>query len=70
MPGIGKDFLVPVPFSDDELIRTEIGLPPDATPEEGGTLKYLETWGLGPMHRLEFSPAEGSSVVTGGQRFG
>lgn len=70
VPDIAPDFLVPTPFSDDELMRIEIGHPPDATPEEGGTLKYLEMRGIGPMHRLEFNPAERLSVITGDNGLG
>jgi predicted ATPase len=70
VPDIAPDFLVPTPFSDDELMRLEIGHPPDATPEEGGTLKYLEMRGIGPMHRLEFNPAERLSVITGDNGLG
>jgi len=65
IPDIPSDFLIPTPYSDDELMRTDIGQPPDAEPEEGGTLKYIEMRGIGPMHRLEFNPAERLSVITG-----
>jgi hypothetical protein len=70
VPDIAPDFLVPTPFSDDELIRADIGAPPDATPEEGGTLRYLEMRGIGPMRRLEFNPAERLSVITGDNGLG
>lgn len=69
-PDVPPGFLVPTPFSDDELMRLEIGQPPDAAPEEGGTLKYLELAGIGPTHRLEFSPAERLSVITGDNGLG
>jgi len=70
VPDIAPDFLMPTPYSDDELIRVDIGQPPDATPEEGGTLRYLETRGIGPMSHLEFSPAERLSVITGDNGLG
>jgi hypothetical protein len=70
VPDMASDFLVSEPFSDDLLIRTEIGQPPDATPEEGGTLKYLEMTGIGPSHHLEFNPAERLSVITGDNGLG
>lgn len=70
VPDISPEFLVSEPYSDDELIRTDIGPPPDASPEEGGTLKYLALSGIGPTHRLEFIPAERLSVITGDNGLG
>lgn len=70
VPDIGSDFLVPAPYSDDELMRIDIGRPPDAEPEEGGTLRYIEMRGIGPVHRLEFDPAERLSVITGDNGLG
>lgn len=70
IPDITSDFLVPDAYTDDQLMRSDIGQPPDATPEEGGTLKYLEIAGIGPTHHLEFNPAERLSVITGDNGLG
>lgn len=70
VPDIAPDFLVSEPYTDDELLRFDIGQAPDAAPEEGGTLQYLEVRGVGPTHDLEFSPAERLSVITGDNGLG
>jgi hypothetical protein len=70
VPDMPPEFLVSEAYSDDLLMRSDIGQPPDAAPEEGGTLKYLELTGIGPMHHLEFNPAERLSVITGDNGLG
>lgn len=70
VPDIAPDFLVPEPYTDDQLLRFDIGQAPDATPEEGGTLQYLEMSGIGPTHNLKFNPAERLSVITGDNGLG
>jgi hypothetical protein len=57
------------PYSDDRLL--EIVEPaPDAAPEEGGTLRFLELRGLGPSRHFGFSPAERLSIITGDNGLG
>lgn len=70
VPDIATDFLLPEPYIDSELMRVDIGQAPDAKPEEGGTLKYLEMAGVGPTRYLEFNPAERLSVITGDNGLG
>jgi|SRR5579864_1312734 len=70
VPDIAPDFLIPEPYTDDQLLRSDIGQAPDAAPEEGGTLRYLDIAGIGPTHHLEFNPAERLSVITGDNGLG
>ncbi|HEV2498434.1 MAG TPA: AAA family ATPase [Terriglobia bacterium] len=70
VPDIAPDFLMPEPYTDDQLLRFDIGQAPDAAPEEGGTLQHLEISGIGPTHKLEFNPAERLSVITGDNGLG
>lgn len=51
-------------------LRAFLPPPPDAKPEEGGTLGYLETVGLGPAHKFVFEPASRLSLVTGDNGLG
>lgn len=44
--------------------------PPDAPPEEGGTLAYLAISGVGPADSLSFEPAERVSLITGDNGLG
>jgi hypothetical protein len=53
----------------DEL-RKIIGSPPDAKPEEGGTLSLLECFGIGPTNKLRFEPAQRLSLITGDNGLG
>lgn len=69
-PDLSEDFLVSEPYSDDELLRSDIGQAPDAKPEEGGTLTFLGLEGIGPLRHLEFNPAERLSVITGDNGLG
>jgi predicted ATPase len=43
---------------------------PDATPEEGGTLAYLETVGIGPCERFVLEPSERLTLITGDNGLG
>jgi hypothetical protein len=70
VPDMVSDFLLPEPYSDDHLLRSDVGQAPDAKPEEGGTLKFLEIDGIGPTHHLEFNPADRLSVITGDNGLG
>jgi hypothetical protein len=53
----------------DELTRV-IGKPDDASPEEGGTLAHLETFGIGPASHLVFKPANRLNLITGDNGLG
>ncbi len=69
------DDLIVVPFFQDEAITKEtlrrvIGDPPDAKPEEGGTLAFLECQGVGPAKQISFEPAERLSLITGDNGLG
>jgi len=57
------------PYSDKQLLKT-IGRPPDAPPEEGGILNFLELAGVGPSRKLSFSPSERLTIVTGDNGLG
>lgn len=48
----------------------DIPPPPDARPEGGGTLAYLELRGVGPARRLEFEPADRLNLITGDNGLG
>jgi len=43
---------------------------PDATPEQGGTLAYLETRGLGPAQSFVLEPASRLTLITGDNGLG
>ena len=55
---------------DWEKLRHLLPAPPDARPDEGGTLSYLATRGIGPAHEFELEPAERLSLVTGDNGLG
>ena len=55
---------------DWQSLRESLPAPPDATPDQGGTLSYLGTRGLGPAHEFEMEPAERLSLVTGDNGLG
>jgi hypothetical protein len=52
-----------------ELSRL-ISAPPDAKPDEGGTLTHLRTRGLGPANRFDFRPAQRLTLITGDNGLG
>lgn len=74
------DLLVPKSLYSDSLLQDEavawhqlrelIGSPPDAPPEEGGTLALLDIQGVGPSRRLTFAPAERLNIITGDNGLG
>ncbi|MDM0118690.1 AAA family ATPase [Variovorax arabinosiphilus] len=61
-------------FQDDvstwEDLRELLPAPPDARPDEGGTLSYLATKGLGPAHEFILQPADRLSLITGDNGLG
>ncbi len=56
-------------YSDARLLKI-IEPPPDATPEEGGTLLSLELRGVGPSPSLTFNPGERLTIITGDNGLG
>jgi hypothetical protein len=53
-----------------EELRAFLGKPPDAVPEEGGTLTFLEIQGVGPAKQLTFEPGRRLSIITGDNGLG
>ena len=51
-------------------LRELLPAPPDAKPDQGGTLSYLATSGLGPAYRFVLEPAERLSLITGDNGLG
>lgn len=64
-----RELFQEAPVTWDDL-RKAIGSPPDAKPEEEGTLAYLELRGVGPARKLTFEPAERLSLVAGDNGLG
>lgn len=63
-----EDLTEPVAWSSQ--LRPHLQPPPDATPERGGTLAYLELVGTGPAPCLKIEPAEHLTVITGDNGLG
>jgi len=53
-----------------ESLRKLLPAPPDSKPDQGGTLSYLATKGLGPAYKFIFEPAERLSLITGDNGLG
>lgn len=51
-------------------LREFLPKPPDAKPDQGGTLAYLETKGLGPADHFVLEPAERLTLITGDNGLG
>lgn len=51
-------------------LRTLVPAAPDARPEQGGTLAYMETRGLGPANNFVLEPASRLSLITGDNGLG
>jgi len=51
-------------------LRPYLPHPPDAKPDQGGTLAYLETRGLGPIEHLVLEPANRLTLITGDNGLG
>ena len=51
-------------------LRSYLPPPPDAAPDTGGSLSYLEISGTGPTHNLVFEPAKHLSLITGDNGLG
>ena len=64
-----KAVFQPRPFNDSRFMQ-DFPAAPDAEPEEGGTLHQLQLRGVGPTSKLDFSPAERLSIVTGDNGLG
>ncbi len=70
LPGdVDEPLLTDEPYSDARLL-TIIEPPPDAAPEEGGTLLSLELRGVGPSPSLTFNPGERLTIITGDNGLG
>lgn len=70
LPGdTNEPLLVQESHSDARLLKI-IEPPPDATPEEGGTLLSLELRGVGPSPSLTFNPGERLTIITGDNGLG
>jgi hypothetical protein len=60
-------------FQDQRVSWDELavaGPPPDATPEQGGTLSFLQVQGVGPAKTFEFEPSERLNLITGDNGLG
>ena len=51
-------------------LRVFITSPPDAKPEQGGTLRFLQTEGVGPANVLTLEPSERLTLITGDNGLG
>jgi AAA domain, putative AbiEii toxin, Type IV TA system len=69
VPDISAAFLSSTPF-DDGLMLQSFDPAPDGSPEEGGTLRMLQLSNIGPTTKLDFSPAERLSMITGDNGLG
>jgi hypothetical protein len=70
LPGdVGEPLLQTEPYSDARLLEI-VEAPPDARPEEGGTLLSLELRGIGPSPSLTFNPGERLTIITGDNGLG
>ena len=54
----------------DTLVLKDFEPPPDALPEEGGTLRELHLRNVGPVFEADFLPAERVSIITGDNGLG
>jgi len=61
-------------FQDEKIslrdLQSVIGKAPDSTPEEGGTLRFLEIQGVGPAKNIVFQPGERLTLITGDNGLG
>jgi hypothetical protein len=67
--GKAIDLLQAKPVTWEEL-KQAIGTPPDAKPEEGGALAYLELRGIGPAMKIQMEPARRINIITGDNGLG
>ncbi len=56
--------------SEWQDLRNLLPAPPDARPDQGGTLAYLETRGVGPANSFVLEPADRLSLITGDNGLG
>lgn len=60
-------------FQDERVSWDELNVakpPPDATPEKGGTLSFLQAQGVGPAKTFKFEPSERLNLITGDNGLG
>lgn len=69
VPDFSGELLTTERFGDAALLR-HVEPTPDATPEEGGTLRILSLRDIGPSQALDFNPAERLSIITGDNGLG
>lgn len=55
---------------DDAVLLQSFEPAPDAAPNEGGTLRFLQLRNVGPSKQLDFTPAERLSIITGDNGLG
>jgi hypothetical protein len=64
------DLLLTAERFDDAVLLRHLEPAPDATPEEGGTLRALSLRDVGPSQSLDLNPAERLSIITGDNGLG
>src|ERR1035437_3336864 len=69
VPSLTTALLTSAIFSDARMLQS-FEPAPDASPKEGGTLRLLQLRDIGPTSKLEFSPAERLSIITGDNGLG
>jgi len=67
--GSSEGLFTEEPYSDAKLLKV-LGPAPDARPEEGGVLNFLELEGVGPGRKLTLSPGSRLSIITGDNGLG
>lgn len=69
IPDLSSPLLTFTPFRESSVLN-QFELPPDALPQEGGTLRELQLRNVGPVNNMEFLPAERVSLITGDNGLG
>jgi hypothetical protein len=69
VPDIMDPFLTEEIFQEGFVLK-DFEPPPDAVPEEGGTLRELHLRNVGPVLEADFVPAERVSIITGDNGLG
>jgi hypothetical protein len=74
------DLTIPSESSLDQIFRAQkttwkelrqfLPAPPDEKPDQGGTLTYLETKGIGPADNIKLEPAKRLTLITGDNGLG
>ena len=69
IPDLPDPLLTEEVFQESSVLK-DFEPPPDAFPEEGGTLRELRLRNVGPVSRADFLPAERVSIITGDNGLG